>query len=196
MASKGRSEIGIFGDITHYDAKGRKVGRSEPGVFGDYTNYDAKGKKVGRSEIGMFGDVTHYDSRGRKTGRSEPGVFGDVTHYDSRGRKIGRSKPGALGVYNHTDGQGCYVATCVYGSYDCAEVWTLRRFRDEIIGVRIPGRVFIRLYYAVSPTVVRLFGEYKGFRAFWRRRLDALVARLRQMGVEDTPYSDRDWRKS
>ena len=25
---------------------------------------------------------------------------------------------------------GCYIATCVYGSYDCPEVWTLRRFRD------------------------------------------------------------------
>ena len=24
----------------------------------------------------------------------------------------------------------CYVATAVYGSYDCPEVWTLRRFRD------------------------------------------------------------------
>ena len=26
---------------------------------------------------------------------------------------------------------GCYVATCVYGSYDCPEVWVLRRFRDN-----------------------------------------------------------------
>ena len=25
---------------------------------------------------------------------------------------------------------GCYVATAVYGSYDCPEVWTLRRYRD------------------------------------------------------------------
>lgn len=26
--------------------------------------------------------------------------------------------------------EGCYVATCVYGSYDCPQVWTLRRYRD------------------------------------------------------------------
>ncbi len=26
--------------------------------------------------------------------------------------------------------KGCYIATCVYGSYDCPQVWTLRRFRD------------------------------------------------------------------
>ena len=25
---------------------------------------------------------------------------------------------------------GCYVATAVYGSYDCPQVWTLRRYRD------------------------------------------------------------------
>lgn len=25
---------------------------------------------------------------------------------------------------------GCYVATAVYGSYDCPQVWTLRRFRS------------------------------------------------------------------
>ena len=25
---------------------------------------------------------------------------------------------------------GCYIATCVYGSYDCPQVLTLRRFRD------------------------------------------------------------------
>ncbi len=28
---------------------------------------------------------------------------------------------------------GCYIATCVYGSYDCPEVWTLRRFRDDVL---------------------------------------------------------------
>jgi len=25
---------------------------------------------------------------------------------------------------------GCYIATAVYGSYNCPEVWTLRRYRD------------------------------------------------------------------
>lgn len=45
MAKKGRSERGLFGTITYYDEKGKKIGRSEPGLFGGYTNYDAKGKK-------------------------------------------------------------------------------------------------------------------------------------------------------
>ena len=51
---------------------------------------------------------------------------------------------------------GCYVATCVYGSYDCPEVWTLRRYRDEHLAKSVFGRVFIRCYYSISPCIVKL----------------------------------------
>ena len=53
---------------------------------------------------------------------------------------------------------GCYIATAVYGSYDCPEVWTLRRFRDEVLAKNCFGRAFIRFYYALSPWLVRRFG--------------------------------------
>ncbi len=88
---------------------------------------------------------------------------------------------------------GCYVATCVYGSYDCPQVWTLRRYRDSTLGATWYGRTFVRLYYAVSPTLVRWFGEKKWFRTFWKGRLDGMVKRLKQKGVADTPYQDRIW---
>lgn len=88
---------------------------------------------------------------------------------------------------------GCYVATAVYGSYDCPQVWTLRRFRDNTLAETWYGRAFIRAYYAVSPALVRWFGETRWFQTLWRGPLDRLVARLRSEGVEDTPYQDRDW---
>ncbi len=88
---------------------------------------------------------------------------------------------------------GCYVATAVYGSYDCPQVWTLRRFRDDTLAGTWYGRAFIRAYYAVSPTLVRRFGETGWFQRLWRGPLDRLVDRLRSQGVEDTPYRDRDW---
>lgn len=88
---------------------------------------------------------------------------------------------------------GCYVATAVYGSYDCPQVWTLRRFRDDRLAASPLGRAFIRTYYAVSPALVRRFGETAWFKALWRGPLDRLVRRLRAQGVEDTPYQDRDW---
>ena len=86
---------------------------------------------------------------------------------------------------------GCYVATCVYGSYDCPQVWTLRRYRDDTLAATWPGRAFIRLYYAVSPGLVRRFGKTKWFKKMWQGVLDRLVKRLNANGVADTPYRDR-----
>lgn len=85
---------------------------------------------------------------------------------------------------------GCYIATAVYGSYDCPEVWTLRRFRDDSIAKSMRGRLFIRLYYTVSPTLVKLFGSTAWFQQFWRGRLDKIVKELQKKGYEDTPYCD------
>ena len=80
-------------------------------------------------------------------------------------------------------GGGCYVATAVYGSYDCPEVWVLRRFRDHTLAQSALGRAFIRAYYAVSPALVRRFGGAKWFRGLCKPPLQALVRRLRAHGV-------------
>ncbi len=87
--------------------------------------------------------------------------------------------------------QGCYIATCVYGSYDCPSVWTLRRFRDDILDKNGFGRLFIKCYYAISPTLVKLFGNTKLFKSFWKNRLDKLVNRLNQKGIDNTKYEDK-----
>ena len=57
------------------------------------------------------------------------------------------------------DPPGCYIATAVYGSYDCPQVWTLRRFRDHTLAASWYGRTFLHAYYAVSPTLVKWFGR-------------------------------------
>lgn len=87
---------------------------------------------------------------------------------------------------------GCYVATCVYGSYDCPEVWTLRRYRDLTLKKTIPGRAFIKTYYAISPIIVRWFGDTGVFKAFWKKRLDKIIAKLQAEGYQSTPYHDKD----
>ena len=88
---------------------------------------------------------------------------------------------------------GCYVATAVYGSYDCPEVWTLRRYRDFFLAETWYGRVFIHVYYAISPTLVKCFGKTVWFKKIWRGKLDSMVSKLRSQGYADTPYSDRIW---
>lgn len=89
---------------------------------------------------------------------------------------------------------GCYVATAVYGSYDCPQVWVLRRYRDNTLASTWYGRVFIRTYYTVSPTIVKWFGDTKWFKHLWKNKLDKLVFNLQISGVEDTPYQDTEWR--
>lgn len=88
---------------------------------------------------------------------------------------------------------GCYVATCVYGSYDCPEVWTLRRYRDDTLGATWYGRAFIKLYYAISPTLFKCFGKTKWFKKMWKGKLDRMVEKLQNDGVENTPYNDKEW---
>ena len=86
---------------------------------------------------------------------------------------------------------GCYIATAVYGSYDCPEVWTLRRFRDEYLKGSVFGRLFVRFYYAVSPGLVRRVGGRDFFRKPVKRVLDQFVIHLKNKGFQDTPYDDR-----
>lgn len=92
-----------------------------------------------------------------------------------------------------TNSSGCYVATAVYGSYDCPQVWTLRRYRDYTLAETWFGRLFIFLYYAISPTLVKWFGETQWFKNMWKPKLDRMVKRLNEEGVLDTPYQDRQW---
>ena len=88
---------------------------------------------------------------------------------------------------------GCYVATAVYGSYDCPQVWTLRRYRDNILATSWYGRAFIHIYYAISPTFVRYFGNQNWFKKLFRTHLDRMVSDLNGRGVADSPYEDRNW---
>jgi len=95
---------------------------------------------------------------------------------------------------NNKKSGGCYVATAVYGSYDCPQVWTLRRYRDYDLAETRHGRTFIRTYYAISPTLVKWFGHTEWFKKMWRGKLDRMVKDLQEKGYESTPYEDRNWK--
>lgn len=89
-----------------------------------------------------------------------------------------------------TQKKGCYIATAVYGSYNCPSVWVLRRYRDNNLDTNLLGKLFIKIYYAASPTMIRVFGKQKWFNSFWRKTLDKKVAKLKNKGYGDTPYYD------
>lgn len=110
---------------------------------------------------------------------------------ESRKQQIDFSNAADIEKNNKKQSSGCYIATCVYGSYDCPEVWTLRRFRDYTLDVTWYGRVFIKCYYTVSPSLVKWFGNRKWFKNFWRNNLDKMVTKLKENGIKDTFYQDK-----
>lgn len=111
--------------------------------------------------------------------------------YEDYVQKIRQIKPDySPATVTSTNSGGCYIATAVYGSYDCPPVWTLRRFRDFTLAKTWYGRAFVKTYYAISPTLVRWFGNTEWFRKFWEKNLNKMVAQLQEMGYESSPYND------
>ena len=104
--------------------------------------------------------------------------------------RIGKEKEELIATCYEATEMMCYIATSVYGSYDCPQVWTLRRFRDNTLAKRWFGKCFIKAYYAISPSLVKKFGKNYCFNNFWRYVLDVMVKKLNCQGVENTPYED------
>lgn len=89
------------------------------------------------------------------------------------------------------EGKHCYIATYIYDSYDCPQVWVLRRFRDYILDTSWYGKTFIKCYYLVSPILIKYFGRFTWFKTFCKSRLDKMVVSLKNQGIKDTQYFDK-----
>jgi len=108
-----------------------------------------------------------------------------VEHFAVVRHTLGEATPKQAG-----EKKGCYVATAIYGSYNCPQVWTLRRFRDDVLGKSWYGRMFIRVYYTSSPFAVKWFGRSEWFCGLCKKVLDGFVMKLRGRGVSDLFYED------
>ncbi|EHI59943.1 MAG: CFI-box-CTERM domain-containing protein [Hungatella hathewayi] len=104
---------------------------------------------------------------------------------------VGSSTPLQSNNSVTSSSNGCYIATCVYGSYDCPQVWTLRRFRDYTLDKNWYGKLFIKSYYALSPKLVKHFGETTWFQKFWKCELDKIVEMLNKKGISNEEYKDK-----
>lgn len=105
-------------------------------------------------------------------------------------KKEGSSSTSNEGNVEVKKSGGCYVATCVYGSYDCPEVWVLRRYRDLYMKKTVFGRWFINTYYKYSPQIVEKYGKHEWFHNCIRPILNKIVNHLSSLGLENTPYDD------
>ncbi len=91
---------------------------------------------------------------------------------------IEKAKSGAFDKKTSSGSSGCYIATAVYGSYTCSEVVALRRYRDDYLAKRFFGRMFIKFYYSISPTLAKHISPNSKLGGFIRKYLDKKIKRL------------------
>lgn len=52
-----------------------------------------------------------------------------------------------------SDKSGCYIASVCYGSPESKEVVKFKNYRDEVLLKSFHGRIFVKIYYLISPQV-------------------------------------------
>ncbi len=76
---------------------------------------------------------------------------------------------------------GCYIATVCYGSEFAKEVIILKSYRDEVLSKSMTGRVFIQIYYLLSPMVAKLLQNKISINTFVRTKiLDKIIYKIKK----------------
>ncbi|MBR5233099.1 MAG: hypothetical protein IKW03_02710 [Clostridia bacterium] len=114
---------------------------------------------------------------------------------DSGKEFFGIIKPNQNASNTHNEAKsrpaGCYIATYVYGSYDSPQVCVLRRYRDDVLAMSCLGKMFISLYYTISPLLVKYFGQTFWFKNLFKKSLDKIVEKLMVTGFSNENYIDK-----
>lgn len=67
-----------------------------------------------------------------------------------------------------------------YGDYDHPQVLVLREYRDKVLMSSVFGRAFVKIYYAISPHLVRVLRGHEKINAAIRNVLDKFVEHLKK----------------
>lgn len=82
--------------------------------------------------------------------------------------------------YEKLTSKVCFIATAAYGTPFAHEIDTLRLWRDNFLEIHLPGRLFIRFYYEVSPRIANFISEKKLLRKFIRIVLNPCIFILKK----------------
>jgi tetratricopeptide (TPR) repeat protein len=73
----------------------------------------------------------------------------------------------------------CFIATAAYGSSDEWQVKFLRDWRDRVLLTNVLGRIFVKLYYAISPPLAEWIETKPRMRMIVRRYLTRFINQIR-----------------
>lgn len=75
----------------------------------------------------------------------------------------------------YTKKSSCYIATMAYGDYEHPQVIVLRKFRDYVLIKYFIGKLFVKLYYFISPKIVLVLKNNNTINRIIRKILDKLI---------------------
>ena len=74
--------------------------------------------------------------------------------------------------------EGCYIATAVYGNYNHPNVKILRDYRDNVLMRNSFGRVGVKTYYLLSPSLSKYLHKSKRLKYLSMIALSRLISRI------------------
>ncbi len=73
----------------------------------------------------------------------------------------------------------CYIATMAYGNYDHPQVLLLRKYRDQVLLKNVIGKLSVRVYYFISPRLVKHLKNKIMINSIIRNILDQFIKHLK-----------------
>ena len=70
---------------------------------------------------------------------------------------------------------GCFIATAVYGDYNAPEVIFFRYYRDSVLQKSMAGKLFIKIYYAISPYIAKIIRNNQKLSYLTKQQLDKII---------------------
>ncbi|WP_445722690.1 CFI-box-CTERM domain-containing protein [Flavobacterium sp.] len=72
----------------------------------------------------------------------------------------------------------CYIATLAYGDINHPNVELFRNFRDNKLRKTISGKIFIKIYYLISPQTVKILKPFNKINSLIKKVLDFIIIKI------------------
>lgn len=77
-----------------------------------------------------------------------------------------------------TSNEDCFVATAIYNDYNHPKVMVLRNFRDNKLKGNFFGRLFIKIYYKVGPSMAKASKHFRVVKSVFTHIIEKIVEKI------------------
>ena len=78
-------------------------------------------------------------------------------------------------VADKSQSEHCFIATAAYGTTFAINIQKLRNFRDMELKKYLTGRLFIKIYYRISPPIAKIISRNEKMKFVVRKMLNPII---------------------